>query len=115
MRDGPTTLRLEFGASPVYGDDQEFGVTQLSFEQVVGYEWNAFEFHRLPANPKDIELGLIEITDSELVAEIMSSGRYIGEPLHHLRVSFDDHGTYDIICQRFSTAHVTSADSDLYP
>lgn len=115
MRDGPTSVQLDFGSSPVYQDNEEFRVTRLSCERVVGYEWNSFEFHRLPTNPTDVELGLIEITDSQFVAEIMSKGRYVGEPLHHLRISFDDHGTYDIVCERFSITHITSADRDLYP
>lgn len=115
VRDGPTSVELEFGSSPVHQEDQEFRVTRLTCERVVGYEWNAFEFHRLPTNPKDCELGLIEITDSQFVADIMSTGRYIGGPLRHLRVTFDDHGTYDIVCEKFSIAHFTSADSDLYP
>lgn len=115
VRDGPTSVQLEFGSSPVYQEDQEFRVTRLRCERVVGYEWNAFEFHRIPGNSKDIELGLIEIIDSHLVAEVMSGGRYIGEPLRHLRISFDDHGTYDIICESFSITHVTSVDGNLYP
>lgn len=115
MRDGPTSVQLEFGSSPVYQDNQEFRVTRLSCDRVVEYEWNSFEFHRLPVNPEDVELGLIEITDSRLIADIMSKGRYVGEPLHHLRISFDDHGTYDIICERFSIIHFTSTDNDLYP
>lgn len=114
-RDGPTSVYLEFGSSPVYQDNQGFKVTRLSFEHVVEYDWNDFEFHRFPANPADVELGLIEITDSELVAEIESSGKYIGEPLHHFRITFDDHGTYDIVCQRLTIAYGTSSDNDYYP
>jgi hypothetical protein len=108
-------VELCFGSSPVYQGDQEFRVTKLACEHVVGYEWNDFEFHRLPANPDDVELGLIEITDSEFVAEITSSGRYIGAALHHLRICFDDHGTYDIVCEKFSITYGTSADNNLYP
>lgn len=114
-RDGPTSVQLEFGSSPTYQDNQEFRVTRLSCEHVVEYDWNSFEFHRLPGNSKDVELCLIEITDSQSVAEIISKGRYIGKPLHHLRISFDDHGTYDIICENFSIDYATSADDDLYP
>lgn len=115
IRDGPTTVQLEFGSSPVYQDNQEFRVTKLRCEHVVAYDWNAFEFHRLPSNSEDIELGLIEITHSQVIAEIMSRERYIGDPLHHLRISFDDHGTYDIICGIFSIAYATSSDNDRYP
>jgi hypothetical protein len=114
-RDGPTSVRLEFGSSPVYQDDQEFRVTRLSCEHVVEYEWNDFEFHRLPGNAEDVELGLIEITNSALIAEIISKGKYIGESLHHLRITFDDHGTYDIICNKFSISYTSSIDNNLFP
>jgi hypothetical protein len=66
-RDGPTWVQLDFGSSPVYQDNQEFRVTRLSCEHVVGYEWNDFEFHRLPGNSTDVEHDLIEITDSGFI------------------------------------------------
>jgi hypothetical protein len=113
-RDGPTNVRLEFASSPVYLDNEEFRVTIVNCERVIEYEWNSFEFHRHPGNLKDVELGLIEITESSLVAEIMSKGRYAGGG-HHLRISFDDHGTYDIICQRFTINYSSSTDHGLYP
>jgi hypothetical protein len=114
-RDGPTNVRLEFASSSVYLDNEEFRVTIVSCEHVVEYDWNDFEFHRHPGNFKDAELGLIEITDSSLIAEIMSTGRYVRGPLHHLRVGFDDHGTYDIVCERFTINYARSTDHDLYP
>lgn len=113
-RDGPTSISLDFASSPVYRDDQEFRVTKLSFEHVIEFDWNDFEFHRLPGNPEDIELGLIEIIDSQLISEILSTGRYFGEELHHLRICFDDHGTYDIVCQRFTVSYGSSADNGAY-
>jgi hypothetical protein len=97
--DGPTSVCLEFASSGIYQDDQEVRVTRLAFHHVVSYAWNDFEFHRFPSNPNDVELGLIEIDDSTIVAEIRSTGRYIGKELCHFRISFDDHGTYDIVCE----------------
>src|SRR5579859_5031682 len=76
VRDGPTSIRLEFASSGRYRDDQEVRVTQLHFERVVAYSWNDFEFHIVPCNPHDIELGLIEVFESPIVAEIRSTGRY---------------------------------------
>jgi hypothetical protein len=114
-RDGPTSVRLSFGSSPVYQDGQEFRVTTLTFEHVVEYDWNDFEFHRLPGNPEDVEFGLIEIMDSQLIAGIISTGRNTGEQLRHLRICFDDHGTYDVVCQRLGIDYGTSSDSDYYP
>jgi len=40
VRDGPTSIRLEFASSGIYRDDQEVRVTQLTFNHVVAYEWN---------------------------------------------------------------------------
>ena len=115
VRDGLTTILLEFASSPVYQDGQEFRVTRLDFQHVVGYQWNDFEFHRIPGNSEDVELGLIEIENSSLVTEIVSTGRYVGEPLRHLRITFDDHGTYDIVCEEFSISYGVSVDDALYP
>src|SRR5260370_25978681 len=78
VRDGPTSIRLEFASSGIYRDDQEVRVTQLSFDRVVAYDWNDFEFHGFPSNRQDIEFGLIEIIDSPIVTEVKSTGRYIG-------------------------------------
>jgi hypothetical protein len=113
-RDGPTSLRLEFSSSPVTAAGQAFQVTRLSFEGVVAYAWNHFEFHRVPSNPNDSAFGLIEILDSPIVAEVVSTRRYIGDPLKHYRITFDDHGTYDIVGARLTIDHTMSA-SDAYP
>lgn len=114
VRDGPTRIRLEFASSGIYRDDQEVRTTQLSFDHVVAYEWNDFEFHRVSSSRQDFELGLIEITDSSIVAEIRSTGRYIGEDLRHFRISFDDHGTYDIVCEKIKITYGSSLPEYLY-
>ena len=115
VRDGPTSIRLEFASSGIYCDDQEVRVTQLQFDHVVAYNWNDFEFHILTSNFQDVELGLIEIADSPTVAEIRSTKRYIGEGLHHFRITFDDHGTYDIVCEKITFSYGNSRPDDLYP
>jgi hypothetical protein len=103
-RDGPTSVRMAFPASPITRAGQESDVTVLTFTRVAGYCWNDFEYHRLPSNVDDAELGLIEISDSQMVAEILATGRYVGAPLRHFRITFDDHGTYDVVCQSFDIA-----------
>jgi|SRR5882757_274628 len=113
-RDGPTTVHLDFGSSEIYEEGQEFRVTKLTFEHVIEYEWNDFEFNRLSANPEDVQLGLIEVIDSQLIAQILSTGRYAGERLCHMRISFDDHGTYDVVCQRVAISYGASADDEYY-
>jgi len=114
QRDGPTSICLTFASSGIYQDDQEVRVTQLSFKHIVEYEWNDFEFHRFSSNPQDVEFGLIEITDSPIAAEIRSTGRYIGASLHHFRICFDDHGTYDVVCERLEISYGTSKADNLY-
>jgi hypothetical protein len=104
-QDGPTMVQLKFISSAVYSDEQEPRTTELTFKHVVFYEWNDFEFHRVPCNPGDIEFGLIELTDSPIVGEITSTGRYIGSALRHFRISFDDHGTYDVLCEELEISY----------
>src|SRR2546423_1007785 len=94
-RDGPTSLALEFASSPVYGEEQEFRVTRLRFQRIIEYGWNSFEFHRFISNPNDVEFALIEIVDSAVLADLRSTGRPIPGEVHHFRICFDDHGTYD--------------------
>lgn len=113
--DDVTNVRLSFASSPVHQEGQEFRVTELSFEHVVAYGWNDFEFHLLPSNADDNELGLIEIVDSEIVAAIRVTGRYIGAGIHHYRICFDDHGTYDIVCKKISISYSSSTDASYFP
>lgn len=114
VRDGPTRIQLEFASSGIYRDGQEVRTTRLCFDHVVAYEWNDFEFHRIPCNRQDVELGLIEITDSPIAREIRSTGRYIGEDLRHFRISFNDHGTYDIVCEKINITYGNSLPKSLY-
>jgi hypothetical protein len=112
--DGPARLQLEFASSPVYRDNQEFRVTRLSFDKVAAYCWNDFEFHRQISNDDDVEFSLIEVTDSNVVAELRATGRPL-PGLHHYRISFDDHGTYDVICEKLEISHAAAADAETYP
>jgi hypothetical protein len=103
--DGPTTVQLSFDSSAIHRGGDGARTTMLAFEHVVAYEFNDFEFDRISSNPEDIEFGLIEILGSPIVAEVRATGRYIGDNLRHFRISFDDHGTYDIICERLNISH----------
>lgn len=113
-RDGPTTLRLSFSSSAIYSEEDQVRTTLLAFEHVVEYEFNDFEFHRLSSNPQDVEFGLIEVLSSQIVEEVRSTGRYMGDDLRHFRISFDDHGTYDVVCERLSISYGHSKPDDLY-
>jgi hypothetical protein len=114
-RDGPTSLQMEFASSPIYRDGAEFRVTQLIFDRVLASCWNDFEFHRLPSNQSDNKLALIEIFDSGIVAELRETGRSLPETVHHFRISFDNHGTYDIVSERLTIAYDVSSNDELYP
>lgn len=113
-RDGPTTLRLSFASSAIHSDHDEVRTTLLAFEHVVEYEFNDFEFHRFLSNPDDVEFGLIEIIQSPIVTEIRSTGRYVGDDLRHFRICFDDHGAYDVVCERLTINYGQSKTADLY-
>jgi len=113
-RNGPTTFRLSFTSSPIYSDDDDARTTLLTFEHVVEYEFNDFEFHRYSSNPQDVEFGLIEILGSPIVAKIRSTGRYIGDDLRHFRICFDDHGTYDVVCEQLRISYGRSSPAELH-
>jgi hypothetical protein len=96
-------LTMTYYSSGATSPRQRIWQTRLTFENVVYYEWNAFEFRTSPACPDDYEFTLIELRASPIVAEILDTGRYIGSGLKHLRITFDDHGVYDIVCESFHT------------
>ena len=114
-RDGPTSLRLEFASSPVYQDGQEFRVTNLAFEKVLEYSWDQFEFHRLASNRDDVEFALINIVDSGIIAELEATGRSLPENIHHYRICFDDHGTYDVVGESLVISYGGAVDDEKYP
>jgi hypothetical protein len=98
-----STLSLTYYSSGATSPHQRIWQTRLTFESVVYYEWNAFEFRTSPACPDDYGFTLIELSDSPIVAEILDTGRYIGSGLRHFRISFDDHGVYDLVCESLRT------------
>jgi hypothetical protein len=104
--EGPTHLKLEFISSPLTGPPpQEVRTTRLVFEHVVEYHWSDFEFHRDVYGANAGALALVEIEDSPAVADIRGSGRYIGTDLRHYRITFDDHGTYDLVCEKLEISY----------
>lgn len=98
----PSSLADEFG---------RYRVTQLLFERVFYYEWNHFEFHRLAFRSEEVEFAVVELVDSPVIDQLRNSGRFEHPEARHLRISFDDHGTYDVVCGCISvrTRHVTEA------
>ena len=70
------------------------GRTRATFDDVLEYRWRYFDVDEDSAEEGGLELG--EITDSRRVAELSRQGFHFG--LRHYVISFDEHGTYDVIC-----------------
>jgi hypothetical protein len=103
-----TTLVIEFFSEPNAGRR-----TRLTFDAVWRYEWTEFSVGYESTNRKDGEFALVEILDSEVVSDMLEHGHWLEEgphrnlrdvfhatPLRHYRISFDDHGEYDVICSQ---------------
>jgi hypothetical protein len=106
VREGPSHLTLEFISSAITASPPRTArVTRLVFEHVIEYAWSDFEFHRDPYRLGVGALKLVEIDDSPVVADIRATGRFSGDRLQHFRITFDDHGRYDIVCERLTISH----------
>ncbi|MFJ8628410.1 hypothetical protein ACIRD3_37000 [Kitasatospora sp. NPDC093550] len=88
------------------------GRVKLTFHQVMSYGWVG-DYDCLLPESDEFEFGLIEIFDSERLRALATAKveRIPGMELegervvfrgdvviHHYRLGFDDHGTYDVIC-----------------
>lgn len=98
----PPTFRLEYVSGP--GGDRR---TVVEFDDVFWYSWTDEDFEFFNENPDDYEFGLIEIADSKRIRRWAHSQPGPGLPgvlkesdLHHYRLGFENHGTYDVICTR---------------
>ena len=102
----PVDLLIEFFSAP-----EKARRTRLTFRGVFEYRWVDFDYSYLQPHPEDFEFSLIEIIDSEDIRKMIEGGMYSNSPIgerlggvlretdvHHYRISFDDHGCYDVIC-----------------
>jgi hypothetical protein len=94
------TLRLEY-----YSALDAARLTHVDFTDVLWYQWTDEDFEIFNSNADDYEFGLIEITNSEQVQRWVHGrpGRSLPgvlkeSDLHHYRLGFEEHGTYDVIC-----------------
>jgi len=84
--------------------------TTITFPNVVEYRWVDGDWDRIWPHPEDHEFTLIEIFNSELIERMIQSSPYRNDPtgerlggalresdVHHYRISFDNHGIYDVI------------------
>lgn len=107
-REAPATVELSFFTEPL-----EPGWiprrTRLTFLKVLEYRWVEWEVGYHLTDQDDGALGLIEIAPSEHVAMMAEqgtsydwSGRIPGamtaDNVRHFRISFDEHGSYDLLC-----------------
>jgi hypothetical protein len=101
---GVTDCAMRFTSS-LREPDGSHWTTLLQFGHVLDFRFSDFELGPELRNPSDLAFALIEIHDSELLAELVASGSLTrtAQPvtrvadLRHHRISFDDHGTYDVI------------------
>jgi hypothetical protein len=71
--------------------------TRVVFEDVVEYRWRYWDVGER-AGPEEGRLELGELEDSDRVTALVEQG--FDSDLRHFRISFDEHGTYDVICRR---------------
>jgi hypothetical protein len=117
VQDGPMTATMRF-ASSTRSVGGQISMTMLTFANVLDFRWFDFELGLTRPNPADTKFRLIEITDSETIERFRRERKLRHRPhglvkeddLRHFRITFDDHGTYDVICTGVTSA--TTDDSD---
>ncbi|GHG68793.1 hypothetical protein GCM10017788_28860 [Amycolatopsis acidiphila] len=85
-------------------------ITKIRFPDVIEYRWVDSDWDRVWPHGEDHEFWLIEILESEFVSRVIDSSPYkrnaaVGHRLgnlpetdvHHYRLDFDNHGTYDVV------------------
>jgi hypothetical protein len=95
-RDAFGTLELSWATEPV-SDRWVPRRTRVVFEDVVEYRWRYWDVVERAA-PEEGGLELGELEDSDRVSALMEQG--FDSDLRHFRISFDEHGKYDVICRR---------------
>jgi hypothetical protein len=112
LPDGVTHLQLEFPSEPARtGSGDRYRTTRVLFNHVFEYRWIVTDLVYYHTDPGAHAFSLIEIEDSELVARIVDHSKYRSLPegqrlggavpesaLRHLRIGFDDHGAYEVVC-----------------
>ena len=107
--DDRAEIGLSFAASPL-AEDHRFDVTTITFAHVIEFHFIDFETGLHFDHEQDVRFALIELTDSTEVQRLIANGRFASEPtgrrlgavgeanVRHYRITFDDHGTYDVVC-----------------
>jgi hypothetical protein len=121
VADARPGIEMVFPASPLSAD-RDFEVTSLTFSDVIEFHFIDFETGLHFGHEHDVKFALIEITDSTEIDRLLNHGRFSSEPpgrrlgaigehnVHHYRIAFDDHGTYDVICTDLVIGRSKSSD-----
>jgi hypothetical protein len=97
-RDDAGTMELSWATEPISAAWVP-GRTRVVFDDVIEYHWRYWDVDERLEPPEErggLELG--EIEDSARLTALVQQG--FDTDLRHFRISFDDHGTYDVICRR---------------
>ncbi|MCP9624803.1 hypothetical protein FOH10_11975 [Nocardia otitidiscaviarum] len=107
----PTTVEMHWCTAP---DGAQWA--SVTFETVLAYRWSDFDLGDPRTDRDQFEFGLIRITESELVDQLLNGAdrldpaEWYGSSMargdiRHYRIAFDDHGVYDIVCGGLHIAH----------
>ncbi|WP_432937222.1 hypothetical protein ACQPXM_24635 [Kribbella sp. CA-253562] len=98
-RDAFGTVELSWATEPIR-EDWVPRRTRVVFDDVVEYHWRFWDVEESGV-PEDFGLELGELEGSERVTALVNQG--FDDDLRHFRISFDEHGRYDVICR---TMHI---------
>lgn len=106
-------IELVFWSGPGQAAEEK-RFTRLRFLSVIEYRWGEQFFGGIYGNKEDFKFALIEITDSEAISGLITTGMFADQPegqrfggvidereLRHFRIGFDDYGTFDVICLNY--------------
>jgi hypothetical protein len=107
-----TKCTMRFSASALDAERTNWQ-TILRFIHVLDFRFYDWELGLPKPNPSDVAFDLIELESSDTLDSFASTGalQRTAMPvtklsdLRHYRITFDDHGTYDIVCTRLEVAH----------
>jgi hypothetical protein len=101
-RDAFGTMELSWATQPV-SDGWVASRTRIVFNGVVEYGWKYWDVEDGEA-PEVGGLELGELLDSDRVSALVDQG--FDRDLRHFQISFDEHGTYDVICRSIRIQYV---------
>lgn len=110
VEDHPTTVTLTYPVAPAPAGAQGARV-RVELREVLAFRFGDFDLVHDVSDPAETAFDLIQIEGSGWLERVLTEGphswRPVGDrlggvlaedrPQHH-RVTFDDHGTYDVLC-----------------